>query len=226
MHTTFRSGDKDIRISLHEPPGISSHPAIILMHGAGGNVTYWVEHLAPQLNEAGVALYAPHYFDRTGTVRADYQTIIDGIHVPQWIDVLDGALRFAAARPSVDPERVAVIGVSLGAFLSLGFAAELSASASPAERLRIRALVEISGGLVSPYIEKATKNFPPTLILHGAADEVVPARHAHELDALLTKLGVAHETRVLAGEGHWFSNSAQIPLLLAVAGFLSGHLQQ
>ena len=222
MSSTFRSGGKDIRISLHEPSTTNApHPAIVLLHGAGGNVAYWVERLAPSLNEAGLALYAPHYFDRTGTAHADYNTIIDGIHVPQWLEVLDGALTFAAARPSVDPARIAIIGVSLGAFLSLGYAATLSASPDPAARARIRTLVEISGGLESPYNQLATSHFPPTLILHGEADDIVPVRHAHELDARLTQLNVPHETRTFPNEGHWFSNHAQIPLLLAVANFLS-----
>lgn len=224
MQSTFRAGDRNIRIDMHEPKTSSTHPAIIMMHGSGGNIGYWLDRLAPSLNAMGVALYAPHYFDRTNTVRADLAAITDGVHVPQWLSTLDAALTFVAARPGVDAGRIALIGISLGAFLSLGLAAELSASPDPAARRRIRALVDLSGGLVEPYAAHATSAFPPTLIFHGEADTVVPVSHAHSLDKLLTSLNVKHETHLFPNEDHWFSGAAQMQLLLAVAGFLGKNL--
>jgi carboxymethylenebutenolidase len=224
MQSTFRAGDHEIRIDMHEPKTSSAHPAIILMHGSGGNIGFWLDRLAPYLNSAGVALYAPHYFDRTNTVRADLAAITDGVHVPQWLSTLDAAVTFASTRPNVDPGRIAIIGISLGAFLSLAFAAELSASSDPVIRRRIRALVDLSGGLVDPYAARATSAFPATLIVHGEADNVVPISHAHKLDKLLSNLNVKHETRMLPNEGHWFSGAAQMQLLLAVGGFLSKNL--
>jgi len=224
MQSTFRAGGRDIRIDMHEPKTSSAHPAIILMHGSGGNIGFWLDRLAPSLTAMGVALYAPHYFERTNTVRADLATITDGVHVPQWLSTLDAAHTFASTRPNVDPTRIALIGISLGAFLSLGFAAELSASPDPAARRRVRALVDLSGGLVEPYAAQATGAFPPTLIVHGEADDVVPVSHARGLDKLLTSLNVRHETHLIPGEGHWFSGAAQMQLLLAVAGFLGKNL--
>jgi carboxymethylenebutenolidase len=224
MQSTFRADGRDIRIDMHEPKTSSAHPAIILMHGSGGNIGFWLDRLAPALNSMGVALYAPHYFDRTNTVRADLTTITDGVHVPQWLSTLDAALTFASTRPNVDPGRIAIIGISLGAFLALGFAAELSASPDPAIRGRIHALVDLSGGLVEPYAAHATSAFPPTLILHGEADNIVSVEQARTLDKLLTSLNVKHETRLLPNEGHWFSGGAQMQLLLAVAGFLTKYL--
>lgn len=205
---------------MHEPVTSSLHPAIVLLHGAGGNIGFWFDRLTPALASAGVALYAPHYFDRTGTVRADPATIADGIHVPRWLSTVDDAIAFAASRPNVDPARVALVGISLGAFLSLALAAQLSGSDSG----RIRAIVELSGGLVEPYNSQATASFPPTLILHGQADEVVPISHAHALGHRLQTLGVPHQIRTLANEGHWFSGPAQMQLLIAVASFLSANL--
>ena len=227
MQTTFPSGGRNIRIDVHEPTTTTAaapRPAILLLHGAGGNVGFWLDRLAPQLTALGISLYAPHYFDRTGTVRADFATITDGVHVPQWLSTLDAALAFVAARPAVDPTRIAVIGISLGAFLSLAFAAQLSAAPDAAAHRRIRALVDVSGGLIPPHAGLATARFPPTLILHGADDTVVTVSHATQLDALLSQLNVPHQLRILPAEGHWFSSAAQMQLLLAVAGFLSQHL--
>ncbi len=222
MQSTFASGGRTIRIDRHEPSTAQPHPAIILMHGAGGNIGFWLDRLAPILTSTGVALYAPHYFERTGTVRADLATITDGIHVPQWLATLDDALTFAAQRPNVDPNRIALIGISLGSFLSLGLAAQLSAT--HATQHRIRALVDLSGGLSEPFASQATSAFPPTLILHGEADNVVPVSQARALDHRLTQLRVPHETHILPNEGHWFGAPAQMKLLSTVGSFLSRHL--
>src|ERR1019366_5345045 len=112
--STFFSGDKSIHIDQHEPTTPGRHPAILLLHGSGGNVSFWSDRIAPHLT-----------------------------------------------RPNIDPNRIALLGISLGAFLSLALATD------PATN--IRAIVEISGGLPDPYAANATSAFPPMLILHGGA---------------------------------------------------------
>lgn len=225
MQTTLTVADTTIRLETLLPTATTQAPAIILLHGSGGNVDWWFSRIGPLVTGAGIALFAPHYFDRTGTLRADYATITDGHHVPLWIDTLSSTLAHVAAHPAIDPTRIAVVGVSLGAYLALGHAAQLSASTNPADHSRIRCLVDLSGGLVEPYYSAATSHFPPTLIVHGEADTVVPATQARTLAARLTELHVPHETLILPSEDHWFSNAAQPTLLLHLANFLSSHLK-
>ncbi len=213
---TFPSGGKPIRLDAHLPATTGPHPALLLLHGSGGNIGFWLDRIAPYLSRLGVALFAPHYFDRTGTTRADPATLQDGIHVPLWLETVQDALAHIAAQPNIDPNRIALVGISLGAFLSLALATRPS--------LPIRAVVDLSGGLVPPYEALATPSFPSTLILHGEADTIVPVALAHALDALLTRLGVQHQTVLLPGEGHWFSPAAQFRILTAVAAFLGKHL--
>ncbi len=225
QHLHFTSENRPIRITAQElaplAPGqaIGRKPAIVLLHGSGGSVDLWGTQLSSVLETAGVHLYAPHYFDRTGTKRADLAMLSDGVHVPQWLTTIDDALRFVAARPAVDPGRIVLAGISLGAFLSMAHAARLS-SASDDASTRIRAIVEVSGGLVPPFEGLATHHLPPTLLLHGDADTIVPVSFAHALDRKLTELGVLHRTEILLGEGHWFSPSAWPRLLMAVSAFL------
>ena len=224
----FRSGNRAIRVHAEEIGAVSGtqqHPAILLLHGSGGHIDYWTSRLAPFLAEGGIHLYAPHYFERTGTSRADLAMLTDGVHVPQWLETVDDALEFVASRPGVDAKRILLAGISLGAFLALALAAQLSAAGSPFQRRRISALIDISGGLVEPYGEAATRDYPPTLILHGASDNIVPVHFAHELDGKLTGLGVQHRTEILSGEGHWFSPSASPRLLSAISSFVEEHLQ-
>ena len=213
---SFVSGGKEIALDCHEPPGRGPFPAILLLHGSGGNIRFWTDRVAPYLTTLRVSLYAVHYFERTGTLRADATTILDGIHYPQWLETITDALEHLRTRPKVDSGRIALLGISLGAFLAL------SAGVDPANR--IRTIVEISGGMPEMYAHKVTAAFPPTLILHGTADTVVPANQAHTLDEQLKKAGVPHVLDLLEGQGHWFDVPSQMRILMAIAQFLGEYL--
>ena len=214
MHQ-LESGEKLIGIDAVEPPGAGPFAAIVLLHGSGGNISFWAERFRAPLRQFGIALYAPRYFDRTGTKRADAATILDGYHFPLWTETVGDALSWVAARPGVDAARIALLGISLGAFLAVA-----RGHTDP----RIRAILEISGGLPRPSAAVTVPRFPPTLVVHGEADTVVPVREAHELVRWLKSRDVPHQAELLAGEGHWFSPLAQGRILLAMAAFLGRHL--
>ena len=207
----FQSGEKLIGIDAVEPGGAGPFAAIVLLHGSGGNIGFWAERFAAPLRQFGIALYAPHYFDRTGTKRADAATILDGHHFPLWTETVGDAISWVAARPGVDAGRIALLGISLGAFLAV-----VRAHFDP----RIGAVLEISGGLPRPSAAVTVPRFPPTLVVHGEADTVVPVSEARELVRWLKSRDAPHQTELLPGEGHWFSAAAQGRILLAMAGFL------
>jgi carboxymethylenebutenolidase len=212
---TFLSGTVPIRLRSHIPDTRGPHPALILLHGSGGDVDRWLHQIAPAVSAMGVTLFAVHYFDRTKTIRADPAMIQDGIHFPLWLDTAKDALSHIAALPEVDARRIGLIGISLGAFLSLALATE----AKP-----IRAVIEVSGGLAEPWSTRATSAFPHTLILHGEADTTVPVSFAHDLDHLLTRLDVRHQSLLLPNEGHRFSPPALLQILSTTMAFLKAHL--
>jgi dipeptidyl aminopeptidase/acylaminoacyl peptidase len=224
MHETIQAGGKSIRLEAHPAPN-GPAPALVLLHGSGGNVDWWAGRMAALTSAAGLSLFAPHYFDRTDTRRAELPMFTDGLHVPLWLDTISATVNAVRARPEVDPDRIALVGVSLGGFLALALAAGLSASKDSSERAKIRCIVELSGGLIEPFASAATTHFPPTLILHGTRDEVVPVTQAITLDKRLTQLAVPHEIHLLEGEGHWFSNAAQPQLLMRLAAFLNQQLR-
>ena len=213
---TFLSGDKRIHIDQHEPTTPGRHPAILLLHGSGGNIGFWADQIAPDVTSRNTSLYAVHYFESTGTVRADYDTIIDGVHFPKWLVTIADALAWMRTQPNVDPNRIALIGISLGAFLALSLATDPAAN--------IRAIVELSGGLPDPYAGIATSAFPPTLIFHGATDTYVTVSDAEKLIAKLTALKVKHEAHIFSNQGHFFSPTTQLQILMTTARFLSQHL--
>jgi carboxymethylenebutenolidase len=213
---SFISGGVAIRIDQQEPAAAGRHPGILLLHGSGGNVSFWFGRIAPQLARLNLGLYAAHYFDRTATVRADRQMILDGYHFPIWQSTALDAVGYMRNRRSIDPDRIALLGISLGGFLALSLAADQSA--------RIRAVVEISAGMPEPAIPLVHPDYPPTLILHGDQDDVVPVTMAQQLKDLLARQRVPHQTVILPGQGHWFDASAQLQILMATAGFLASHL--
>jgi acetyl esterase/lipase len=54
---------------------------------------------------------------------------------------------------------------------------------------------------ISP-ITTVTSKFPPTLIIHGDADTLVPLQQGQIMDQALAKAGVEHKLEVVAGGGH------------------------
>ena len=51
-------------------------------------------------------------------------------------------------------------------------------------------------------ITGVTAKFPPTLIVHGGDDKIVPLQQARSMDEALAKAGVQHKLEVIAGGGH------------------------
>ena len=222
---TFPSGAgthrRNLRIDLVEPTSPGLHPAILLLHGSGGAGSYWLQRFAPMLQQTGIAAYAPHYFESTNTERATPELILDGHHFPTWLRTAQDALTWIATRPGVDPNRLAVLGVSLGGFLAMALAAEAS---PPAASRRLRAAIEISGGMPPGWESKLSSTTAPTLIVHGDRDSVVPIQQATHLRDLLLQHHIPHQFDLLPGETHFFTPAAQLRLLLAVGDFLRRHL--
>ena len=210
---SFQSGDKDIRLDCFVPEDKGRRfPAVIGLHGSGGGHASMSEP-ARLLAEQGFAVYVLHYFDRTGTVEIDgLQTIF--VHFPVWMKTLWDAVSFVARQPQVDPERIGLLGFSLGAYLAL------SASAIDA---RVQAVVEFFGGMPKE-MKFFTRRLCPVLILHGEQDKTVPVAEAYHLQQLLEKKHIAHEMQIYPGVGHGFTGEIWRDAGLRTLAFLKKHL--
>jgi len=51
-------------------------------------------------------------------------------------------------------------------------------------------------------ITSVNPKFPPTLIVHGDDDKIVPLQQAQAMDRALAKAGVEHKLEVISGGGH------------------------
>jgi dienelactone hydrolase len=211
---TFQSGGKSIRVDAYLPEtSASGVPAVVALHGAGGNVA-GMERSASALAAEGFAVYVLHYFDRTGTVSADKPAIFRNF--PVWMKTLWDAISFVETQPPVDRGRIALLGFSLGAYLSL---------ATSAIDPRVRVVVEFFGGMPKE-MNLFMRRLCPVLILHGEADATVPVAEAYHLQKLLEKKGIPYEMKIYSGEGHGFESEIWRDAGLRSLQFLKKYLAE
>ena len=199
----FTSGGQPVQEYHCVPKGSGPHPAVVMLHGASprkdaGNVEY--EKMCGTLADLGYYTEFIEYYSQTDAVGAGRpaEMIKD---FPTWLDKIHSGLDALDENPAVDSHRVALMGFSLGSFLAL--------SAGALDPTQIAAIVEYYGGL-PPDLHDGAKTMPPTLILHGDKDVLVPVADAHELDELLTKENRPHEMKIYEGANHAF-NFPELP---------------
>ncbi|WP_218081962.1 dienelactone hydrolase family protein [Anthocerotibacter panamensis] len=208
------SGNKTIAMESFAPASAGRFPAVVLLHGSEGLVVNGVRYrgLARQLADQGFIVFIPHYFERTGTQTAGPEDYRKGFGL--WQETIRDAITYAARQPQVAEGRVGLVGFSLGSYLSLGVAAQ-----SP----QIRAVVEFFGGLPDQGTQPF-KGLPPTLILHGEKDTVVPVQEAYRLADLLKARKSPFEIKVYPDQGHGFEGTALIDSLARTLVFLKQYL--
>jgi carboxymethylenebutenolidase len=157
-----------------------------------------------------------HYFDKTGTVLATPLVALTGFSA--WLQTINDATTWVASLPGVDPHRIALMGMSLGAALAV----------SEASRdLRIKALANWSGDEANVYehsVHNTITHLPPTIILHGALDPISSVDSAYALQSMLQSFGAPYELEIYPNEGHVFSPSDQMKGLQQILAFFQTYL--
>jgi carboxymethylenebutenolidase len=106
------------------------------------------------------------------------------------------SISFVEKQPQVDKERIALLGFSLGAYLSL---------ANSAIDPRVKVVVEFFGGMPKE-MNLFMRRLCPVLILHGEVDATVPVGEAYNLQKLLEKKGINYEMKIYPKVGHGFDD--------------------
>jgi dienelactone hydrolase len=210
----FESGGKSITMDCFLPNDQDTKfPAVVGLHGSGGG--YPLVAVPGRLLAAhGFAVYVPHYFERTNTTVADYGTALRNF--PAWMKAIWDAVSFVVRQPQVSPDRVGMLGFSLGAYLSLS-----SAGIDD----RIKAVVDFFGGLPKE-MKLVMRRFCPVLILHGDADTTVPVSEAHHIQQVCEKKNVPYEMKIYPGVGHGFSQEIMQDAGLRTLSFLNKYLAE
>lgn len=238
VNDTFLSGGVSVRMTRFEPDGKGKHPALLLVHGLHSpeESAPLLESVANRYVRQGYAVALVHYFDRTGTGKQEIEALIVRFQAflsgkgdaetdrlfESWLETLRDGLAHLRGRPGVAPDRVGVVGISLGGYLATALAAQ--------KELSLAAVVELFGGMPGSLRPHAGK-LPPVLIVHGDRDEVVPVSEAHALKEALQAQKVTHEVLILKGVGHVFATEkggfrwdAALAADRTIRAFLEKHL--
>jgi len=210
---SYISNDKNVEVVVYEPQRSGIFPALIVVHGSSGPVSSFVGNYAQQLANLGYVVFFVHYFDATATSYASFSGIQRNFRI--WLAVIADGIGFAQRHAKVDSARIGLLGVSLGGYLSLSLASQDA---------RVTAVVSLMGGM-PPEVISATHDMPPTLLLHGEADPVVPVSEAYAVERLLKTLGTKYELKTYPGQGHSFRGVAQLDALTRTLKFLCRHLK-
>ena len=197
-----------IHIDVFLPPGSGPHPAVMVFHGVEGasNLVRRAVHFpnAYAIRQKGYATFFVRYFDgqpyRNLALRTPTGLDMEAVETIRlrdyrdWIATAKRAITRIRDRDDIDPDRVAVIGYSLGCYVGSAAVAELATKEFPA------AFVGNFGG-IWPEIE-LPERFPPSQFYHGEDDETIPLALALEAVNRLRAVGIACELVTYPDQGH------------------------
>ena len=207
-------------LDLYAPPGNGPHPILVFVHGGS-----WQTGDKGGYAWAGRALACEGFL----TVVPNYR-LVPEVRYPDFVADTAAAIAWAhreGARYGGDPARLAAMGHSAGAYnaVQAAFAPEFL-RAEGLEPGAVRAVVSLSGpvdflpldtdstraafGEVPPSALPATQPInraseiapPPTLAIHGTADETVLPRHATALVEAVRAAGGEARLELYEGVDH------------------------
>jgi carboxymethylenebutenolidase len=198
----------DALIRIASAGDSTQHPVILLLHGRGGyqGAKDIYDRYADRLASHGYDVYAVQYYDANDervmespdrSARQDlFQRRLRG-----WVATVRAGIGYVAREPSTDARRIGLLGFSNGALIAIGTAG--------LDR-RVGAVVELYGAMPSALSSVITR-LPPTLILHGDADQVIGVEKAYALERFLQERSIPHAVHIYPGADHGFDGDPVSP---------------
>ena len=192
---TLPSTERAVHVTQFKALGNAPRPSVLLLHGAGGFDRQLAnnERYAAQLAAQGIDAYLVYYYsDR------DDQLMSHGVDVFEqryrdWAKTV-GELAEYLEKQKDSNGKAGLVGFSNGGILATG-----ASTLNP----KINAAVIYYGTDPWPLGTRA-KRFPPLLILHGDADQIIPVDAGKELAAEAKSLGGPADLVIYPGESHGF----------------------
>lgn len=209
---------RELRCDVYRPEDADGPlPGVLLIHGGG-----WRQGDRSQLRGYGVLIGREGYV----CVAPEYRLVPESPWPAQIHDVRAALawMRGHAEQLGIDPARIAVEGNSAGAHLALLLAADRSLAVGACiavyppthlvhgehvdGSLPLIALADDGGSLelereVSPLL-LASPDFPPTKLIHGSGDDVVPVAESFRMYEALHAHGVPVDLHIYAEQPHAF----------------------
>jgi acetyl esterase/lipase len=191
-----------LKLDVYSPRGAEGpRPAILWFHGGGfapGNDKrqIYIPRLARIFAERGYVGIAPDYrvranpnADLKGTVG---DAVADGRMALNYV-------RAHTAELNIDAHRLALAGGSAGGILVLNLVHDPTQTPGP-----LSAVIDLWGTPAGGHrlFERVNRSSPPTLIVHGTADALVPYANSTGFSAELTAAGVPCRLLTLPNAPH------------------------
>ena len=225
-------GGRDLHCDVFLPPVAGAgRTAILLVHGGG-----WLQGDRSQLRGYGILLARYGFVCVASEYRLSGEAVWPAqIHdvkaALRWV-------RANAEHYGINPQRIAVSGNSAGAHLALmlagladgtlegdggnaGVSSQVAAVVAiyPPTELRVRHPQDMIGLLLGGDVGRKTEDeaspvryvhpgYPPTMLVHGNADEVVPVEASFAMYRALIEAGAPAELHVYDGLPHAFDAEA------------------
>lgn len=183
---TFRSSDpftpadigrapaRSVTGLLFLPPSAKPNhatPAVVMLHGAAGMISDRAKY-GPQLAAMGIAVMLVETYDSRRGFAANFIQRVLNITETMFVADAYSALHYLAARPEIDPHRVALAGFSYGGMATeYAMYAQLANALSP-DGLRFVGHVAFYAPCIARFADSRTTG-APLLMLYGAEDELI-----------------------------------------------------
>lgn len=223
--TTAQGQPETLRLDLYQPAGdtLAARPAILWFHGGGfrpGNDRRqrYIPWFAKAFAARGYVCLAPDYRvradpspDMPGTLR---DAVADGRAALEWA-------RAHGAEYRIDARHIALGGGSAGGMLVLHLVHDV-AQPVDAQRDGLLAVLDMWGSPAATWrtFPRVNPKSPPTLLVHGTADALVPYQGAVDLAAELTAAGVPHQLLTLPDAPHTPMQHMEQTIIPTTARFL------
>jgi len=192
---TLPATERQVKVLYFRAPGDAKRPAALLLHGAGGFDRRIAEYTryASALASQGIDAYLVYYYSDADERGMSQSGDIFTERYPAWAKLVDDLAGHLLTQKDSNG-KVGLVGFSNGGILATG-----ASTLDP----KINAAVIYYGTEPWPLKERA-KRFPPLLVLHGDADQVIPVIAGHQLAALAQDVGAKADLVIYPGEGHGF----------------------
>jgi carboxymethylenebutenolidase len=186
---------------------------VVVLHESFG-LNGDIRRIAARFAKEGYAALAPDLYSHGTRIVCLSRVMVDMLSGGAAREIADvhAAREALAARPEVDPERIAIAGFCQGG----GFA--LVAGTSPGF-----SAAAVNYGVV-PAKRSKLDGLCPVVASYGGSDRVVGRKMAERLERHLSGLGVPHDVKTYDGVGHSFFSQvdgwqgwlARVPTPMAV----------
>jgi carboxymethylenebutenolidase len=202
-----------LRAELFLPDGEGPYAGVVVLHESFG-LNDDIRRIAARFAQAGYAALAPDLYSHGKRIVCLSRVMVDMLSgaVAREIADIHAAREALAARPEVDPERIAIAGFCQGGGFALVAGAQPGFSAGA-----------VNYGVV-PSDRSQLDGMCPIVASYGAKDKIVGRKMAERLERHLSALGVPHDVETYERAGHSFFSKvdgwqgwlARVPTPMAV----------